>query len=121
MKRFALLFSLCAACITSTDTPTAPEPTVEAKEVACAGDTEYYEWQCDTMIGQWTYVLVGVKELACNGEWSLKGRATTCYVQMMQECGGGDAHCWQDNTCAFPPQRSCEKVPIDPPPCCIGP
>lgn len=121
MKRFAIVIALMAACVMAADPEPVVEeaPVVEAKEVACAGSRTYYKWKCDTMIGKWTYVPVGTMDVACDGSWDLDGELSSCFTQNMDECGGGDANCQQEHYCQRP-SIACERVPVDPPPCCLG-
>jgi hypothetical protein len=113
--------SLFTACVMSADPPPpAEEPVVEERALHCYGTTAYYEWQCDTMLGEWQYNLVGTKELNCNNTHEYQGKVTQCFEQAMSACGGGDDENCQLEVACFKPVKPCKRK-LDPPPCCIGP
>jgi hypothetical protein len=124
-----LTTALFAACLTTPEPSPEPESIslgeeslIAPRAVQCHGSTAYYEWQCDTVRGQWSYNIVGTKDLMCDGSYHYEGKVTTCYEQAMSSCsaGGDDADCQREVVC-YRPTRPCKKNVIDPPPCCIGP
>lgn len=130
--KHAIIGYLAALAACMNQPAPAPEPAADeaiaarteaaAADWQCGGDKFYFKWVCDTMIGQWSKVYVGVESWGCGYPPThvLDGVRTTCHEAAMYTCGGGPNDlCNDDDTCSFPPPTACRRKPVDPPPCCL--
>jgi hypothetical protein len=87
----------------------------------CGGQVAFFEWKCNTFNGEWEKVYVGLEERNCGYPqvYELEGRTTLCRESAQYACGGGDDDGCNLDTCEFPPPTACNRVPVDPPPCCL--